>query len=64
MPPMVSPPEGYTCNVLGFDNIPVADIKDRMPTPGAIPTPTSDNRMDDSNTTKLPVPGPAMPKGM
>lgn len=66
MPQIPSPPSdgGYTCDVIGFSNIPTAPVRDKMPTAGAIQTPLVDSRADHSNTTRIPFYGPVVPKGM
>lgn len=64
MSQIFNPPEGYSCVIVGFNNIPQARYSDKMPTPKAIQTPLVDSRADHSNTTRLPVSGPNVPKGM
>lgn len=57
-----SPPEGYTCEIKGFNNIPPAAPSDKMPTPKAIQTPLIESSADHSNTTRVPFYGPVVPK--
>lgn len=54
-----SPPQGYSCEIRGFDNVPDRSNA-QMPTPGAIATPLVDRIMDDSNTDRTPF-GAAIP---
>lgn len=60
---MTRPPEGYTTEFKGFNNVP-AKKPDRMPTPGSKPTTLADHVAANSNTVRVPFHGPKVPKGM
>jgi hypothetical protein len=55
---MNKPPDGYSCDVIGFNNVP-STASDKMPVPtNKASTPLADAVAQTSNTTRLPVPGP------
>jgi hypothetical protein len=55
---MTKPPDGYNCDVIGYNNVP-SKAGDKMPTPTNKTTTTlADAVIQNSNTTRLPVPGP------
>jgi hypothetical protein len=60
---MTKPPDGYDCNVIGFNNVP-STASDKMPVPTNKTTTTlADAVTQTSNTTRIPFGGPNVPKG-
>lgn len=65
MSTMPSPPEGYNCQILGFNNVPTGPVIANKP--GALNQPRltlNDVVTDHSNTTRIPFAGPVVPKGI